>query len=622
MGALFAISFVLAILLTAFFNTQVIAGPEFRLQSERNRLRPVVIPAPRGTIYDRNGEVVATSIPGFSVVVLPGTPEVVRETLDDLQAFLGLADTEIEKLMKQRAARPHDLLTVTEDATFSQVAALEERRTSFPNLLIVDRPKRYYPAGPAIGHMIGYVAEISRDELAEDKYKNAGYTQGRWIGKAGLEKEYEFQLSGTDGARFVEVDAMGRIVNPHSTVGVQAPIPGKDIHLTIDLGLQKYLRDIFPDTLMGGIAVMEPGTGDVLALYSNPSYDPNDFVGGIPSSLWNALRSDPRKPLLDRGINALYPPGSTFKLATAAMALELGLVKPKDHMPIPCTGGMSYAGRYAKCWDHSGHGYLDLAGAVAKSCDVYFYQLGIRLGFKAMAAEGSRMGFSSRTGIDLPSERRNIFPAPPVEEWWQKQFGYAPQPNEIMGLAIGQGPDAQSVLNMAAFYSALAAGGRSLRPHLRKDSVDTKDVLDLKITPESIKALFDGLGQVTEEGGTAYLSALGRWKLYGKTGTAENPPYVDHGWFAGFAGPPNGAPEVVAVAIVEHGRHGSDVAPLVSKAAEYYLDERHHIPIDKAPTLIERWNSNRCPWGVNCIPGQKGGPLASKPKGGVLQTVE
>jgi penicillin-binding protein 2 len=209
-----------------------------------------------------------------------------------------------------------------------------------------------------------------------------------------------------------------------------------------------------------------------------------------------------------------------------------------------------------------------------------------------------------------------------VEQWWKKRFGYSPQPNEIMALSIGQGPDAQSVLNMAAFYSALAAGGRSVRPHLRKDSVDTKDVIDLKIAPESMKALFDGMGQVTEEGGTAYLSALGRWKLYGKTGTSENPPYVDHGWFAGFAGPPNGAPEVVAVAIVEHGRHGSDVAPLVAKAAEYYLDEKHHIPIDKQPTLIERWNSNRCPWGVNCIPGQKGGPLATKSTGGVLQTVE
>ena len=621
MGALFAISFVLSVLLTAFFNTQVMAGEEFKLQSERNRLRPVVIPAPRGTIYDRYGEVVATSIPGFSIVVLPGTEEIIRETLDDLQPFLGLANADVEKLMKQRDGRPHDLLTVTEDATFSQVAALEERRTSFPNLLIVDRPKRYYPAGSALGHMIGYVAEISREELEQKQYKDAGYSQGRWIGKAGLEKQYEFELSGTDGARFVEVDAMGRIVNPHSTVGVQAPVPGKDIHLTIDLGLQKYLRDIFPDTLMGAIAVMEPATGQVLALYSNPSYDPNDFVGGISTSLWRALQTDPRKPLLDRGINALYPPGSTFKLATAAMALDLGLVKPLDKMPIPCTGGMSYAGRYVKCWDHNGHGYLDLAGAVAKSCDVYFYQLGIRIGFKRMASEGSRMGFSSRTGIDLPGERRNIFPLPPVVEWWKGHFGYAPQPNEIMGLSIGQGPNAQSVLNMASFYSALATTGRSLRPHLRTDD-STMDTLDLHITPEDLAALREGMGRVTEAGGTAYLSALGRWKLYGKTGTSENPPFVDHGWFAGFAGPPNAPPEVVAVAIVEHGRHGSDVAPLASKAAEYYLDKKHHFPIDKEPTLIERWNSGRCPWEVNCIPGQKIVKRSAPVNTGVLQVVE
>lgn len=622
MGALFAISFVLSVLLTAFFNTQVMAGEEFKLQSERNRLRPVVIPAPRGTIYDRYGEVVATSIPGFSIVVLPGTKEIIRETLDDLQPFLGLANADVEKLMKQRDGRPHDLLTVTEDATFSQVAALEERRTSFPNLLIVDRPKRYYPAGSALGHMIGYVAEISKEQLEQKEYKDAGYTQGRWIGKAGLEKQYEFELSGTDGARFVEVDAMGRIVNPHSTVGVQAPVPGKDIHLTIDLGLQKYLRDIFPDTLMGAIAVMEPATGQVLALYSNPSYDPNDFVGGISTSLWRALQTDPRKPLLDRGINALYPPGSTFKLATATMALEMNLVKPAEKMPIPCTGGMSYAGRYARCWDHSGHGYLDLAGAVAKSCDVYFYQLGIRIGFKRMADEGSRMGFSDRTGIDLPSERRNIFPMPPVVEWWKGHFGYPPQPNEIMGLSIGQGPNAQSVLNMASFYAALAGKGRSLRPHMRLDDTTKVGALDLKITPESLAALMKGLGQVTEAGGTAYLSALGRWKLYGKTGTSENPPFVDHGWFAGFAGPPNAPPEVVAVAIVEHGRHGSDVAPLASKAAEYYLDKKHHFPIDKEPTLIERWNSGRCPWEVNCIPGQKIVKQSAPVDAAALQVVE
>jgi penicillin-binding protein 2 len=629
LGALFAISFILSILLTAFFNTQVVRGSEFKARSENNRLRPVVIPAPRGTMYDRYGEVVATSIPGFSVALLPGTKEVIQRTLADLQPFLGLAQSDIEELLAKRDARPNDLLTVTDDATFSQVAALEERRTSFPNLLIVDRPKRYYPAGPALGHLVGYVSEITREELQKKEFAERGYTQGRWVGKAGLEKEYEFRLAGSDGARFVEVDALGRIVNPRSTVEVQAPTPGKDLHLTLDLGLQKYLREIFPDTMAGAIAVMEPGTGEVLALYSNPTYDPNDFVGGIPSTLWRALRSDPEKPLLDRTINGLYPPGSTFKLATAAIALEKGVVKPEDHMPIPCTGGMAYAGRYARCWDHSGHGYLDLAGAIEKSCDVYFYQLGIRIGFADFAREGTRMGFSSRTGVDLPSESRNIFPTQPVKEFWIERFGNPPMANEIMPLAIGQGPNSQSVLSMATFYSALAAGnGRTYPPHLLEGLVDEKDVLDLQISEASLRAMWEGLGRVTEPGGTAYLSALGRWKLYGKTGTAQNSHGADHGWFAGFAGPRGGPPEVVAVVIVEFGQHGSDVAPLVSKAAEYYLDKKHHLPIDTQPTLIERWNEQRCPWGINCIPGESPArdmdakARARNPGAGATQVVE
>ena len=211
---MFAISFVIAVLLTAFYNTQVVRGETYSVISEGNRLRPVVIPAPRGTIYDRYGEVVATSIPGFSVVLLPGAEETIRETLTDLQPFLGLADSDVERLMRERAASPHGLLTITEDATFSQTAAIEERRASFPNLLIIDRPKRFYPAGPAIGHIIGYVSEITREELEMPIFEEAGYRQGRWIGKAGVERQYELRLAGNDGARFVEVDAMGETSVP------------------------------------------------------------------------------------------------------------------------------------------------------------------------------------------------------------------------------------------------------------------------------------------------------------------------------------------------------------------------------------------------------------------------
>ena len=467
LGSVFLITFVVSLLATAFFHTQVVNGEQYTLRSEENRLRPVVIPAPRGSILDRNGAVVATSIPGYSILLLPASEAVVRSTLEDLAPFIGLAEGQIQQLLQRRAQRPNDLLTVASDATFSQVAMLEERRSAFPTLLVVDQPKRYYPAGAALGHLVGYVAEISPQELALPVYRDAGYRQGRWVGKAGLEKEYELRLSGKDGARFVEVDARGRLVNPRASVGAHAPGAGAPVRLTIDLALQRYLHQIFPDTVKGSVVVMVPSTGEVLAMYSNPGYDPNDFVGGIPGSLWRALDGDPMKPLLNRASGTSYPPASTFKLATAAMALQMGLVESDTRMPIPCTGGMAYAGRYARCWDKRGHGAIDLATAIEKSCNVYFYQLGIRMGLKEMVARGTRMGFSTRTGLDLPGEIAGQFPTDPT--WYERRFGHAPTPSEVMSLAIGQGPNTQTVLRMALFYSALAGTGVAPEPHLVAD---------------------------------------------------------------------------------------------------------------------------------------------------------
>lgn len=591
MGALFAISFVITVLLTAFYNTQVVSGASYLLASEDNRLRPVVIPAPRGTIYDRFGEVVATSIPGFSVVLLPGSEETIQATLKDLQPFLGLADADIDKLMARRAGSPHTLLTITEDATFSQIAALEERRASFPNLLIVDRPKRFYPSGPAIGHIIGYVSEINDEELQMPVYAEAGYRQGRWIGKAGVERQYELHLSGVDGARFVEVDAKGRIVNPRSIVGVQPPEPGQDLRLTLDLELQKYIEEIFPDTMKGSVVAMVPSTGEVLAMYSNPSFDPNDFVGGISNRLWSALNNDPLKPLLDRTMVARYPPASTFKLATAVMGVKRGLVNAQSRMPIPCTGGLSYAGRYSRCWYSAGHGYLDLASAIEKSCNVYFYQLGLQIGLQEFIDDGTRIGFGERTGIDLPGEARPIFP--PSLEWYEERYGYRPKSSEVLSLSIGQGPNTQTVLRMAHFYSAIAGDGTAPPPHLVPGEGNPEGAIDLELTPEQLEQIWQGLVKVVQPGGTAVLSSLQHWQIYGKTGTAQNPPHPDHGWFVGFSGKPGGPAEIVVAAIIEHGLHGSDVSPMGAKVINHYLSRKHGIPVDPQPTYIERLESGR-----------------------------
>ena len=591
-GAVFAITFIITVLLTAFFHTQVMAGEQYAQRSEENRLRGIPIPAPRGTILDRDGEVVATSITAYSIAVLPGDSALVRNTLNDLAPFLGLAGENIEDLMQRRARRPHDLLEVTDRATFSQAAAIEERRAAFPNLMVVERPQRFYPAGEAIGHISGYVTEITREQLELPEYRQAGYKQGRLIGQAGIEKQYELTLSGRDGARFVEVDARGRVVDPRASVGARAPVPGQPIKLTLDLRLQEYTHRIFPDTMKGAVVAMVPSTGEILAMYSHPSYDPNAFVGRIPPRLWGALNTDARKPLLDRTITAQYPPASTFKTVTAAIAVQRGLLNESSRMPIACTGGMAYAGRYSRCWYRRGHGSLALPEAIEKSCNVYFYQVGIRIGLAELTRAGARLGFAQRTGIDLPGELRGIYPRDVA--WYREYFGTPAVPSDVMSLAIGQGPNAQTPLRMAYIYSAIAGNGTAPPPHLvTSDSARREGGIDLGLDARGLEALWEGLRLVTESAGTALQSSLARYKLYGKTGTAQNPQGGDHGWFVGFAGRPGGSPEITVVVIVEHGLHGDAAAPLAAKVANFYLDKKYGHPFDPEPTLGERWRAGR-----------------------------
>jgi penicillin-binding protein 2 len=592
LGALFAVTFVVAMLLTAFFHTQVVAGEQYAMRSEENRLRGIPIPAPRGTILDRNGDVVATSITSYSLAVLPGDSAVVLQTLNDLAPFLGLAASDIETLMAKRNRRPHDLLEVTNRATFSQAAAVEERRAAFSNLMVVERPQRYYPAGAAIGHLSGYVTEITKQQLELPEYRQAGYKQGRLIGQAGIEKQYELALSGRDGARFVEVDAKGRVVDPRSTVGAQAPVAGNSLKLTLDLDLQEYTHSIFPDTMKGAVVAMVPSSGEILALYSHPTYDPNAFVGRIPPRLWGALNTDPRLPMYNRTISAQYPPASTFKTITAAIGVQRGILKAGTRMPISCNGGMAYAGRYSRCWNRQGHGNVDLAGAIEESCNVYFYQVGIRIGLNELTRAGVRLGFTKQTGIDLPAEKPGIFPT--GLDWYQERFGVPPVPSDVMSLAIGQGPNSQTPLRMAYVYSALAGNGTAPAPRLvAGDTIDRGEGIDLGIDATGLEALWEGLRLVTEQEGTALQSSLARYKLYGKTGTAQNPQGDDHGWFVGFAGRPDGHPDIVVAVIVEHGLHGDAAAPLGAKVANFYLDKKYGHPFDPQPTLGERWRAGR-----------------------------
>jgi penicillin-binding protein 2 len=588
--AIVAIALMLGVLGAAFFRTQIVQNEEFTLQSEGNRFRLVPSPAARGTVYDRNGQVIAETVSGYTLEVEPGPPDSVRARVAPLLPLIGMDSSAMGEILERARKHPLEPVTVSDGLTFAQVSRLAERLPQYPWAMLDARPVRHYRYGESVAHLIGYVGEISDTELASDDWQ--GYRSGQTIGKAGIERQYERVLGGTAGARYVEVDARGKLVGRFTAQHSVPSTPGKDVHLTIDLDLQRYAHQIFPAGMRGAIVAMEPGSGEILALYSHPTYDPNQLIGRITPAVWRQLNGDPARPLVDRTTRGTYPPGSTWKLATAIVGLERKAITPEERMPFACTGGMSYAGRYSRCWKRDGHGYLNLAGAIAKSCNVYFYQLGIRLGLDRLAREGTRLGFARPTGVDLPHERTGTFPTD--REWYFRRFRWRPVPSEVMSLSIGQGPNAQTPLRMAQFYAALAGDGTSARPHLVKTDAPAPVETDLHVSPQTIQAVRVGLAEVVEEG-TARAVALRRWKLYGKTGTSQNSQDLKrpHAWFTGFAGPPGGEPEVVVAAIVEFGEHGNTTAaPLAAQMAEYYLNKRHGI---RNPPLAEQRSPEPAP---------------------------
>ncbi len=588
-GALLVVLILLAYPAAFFFRAQVVRSSTYALRSEENRLRPVAVPAPRGTIYDRNGRVIADNVPGYRISVLPGRPDSIRAAIERIRPWVEVSDARIERLLTQARRFPREPVVVRQNASQEEVAALEARRNDLPGVFIEMWPVRRYHAPYAIAHVIGYVGEITSGDLAQERF--ADYEQGMIVGQAGIERQYEEILQGTAGVRYLEVDARGAIVGSFAG-GLERPgEAGGDMRLNIDLELQEWIHRIWPHPLRGAVVALDPEDGGVLAMYSTPSYDPNRFVGGIPSELWQRLNADTLNPLLNRAVMGLYPPASTFKLATAAMALDLGVVTPEERMPVPCTGGMRYGNRYWRCWRPEGHGYQDLAGAIKHSCDVYFYQLGLRIGLETMLEQGQRLGLDNRCGIDLPQELPGTFPE--GLGFWERRFGYRPNEGEVLSLSIGQGPNDQTPLRMAQLFVALARDGSAPAPRIY-DGAPMAQSWELDLDSAEIAALQLGMREVVSPGGTAhYRAALEHWDMTGKTGTAENTLSKqelaeDHAWFVGIAGPWDREPEIVVAAIVEFGGGGSRVAaPIVAKASDFYLRRRYGMPIDTLQTLRE-----------------------------------
>jgi len=579
---------VVGILMLSFFRVQILGHGKYQLQSETNRLRPIPLPAPRGVIYDRNGRVLAENVPGYTVSLLPGPEANLRSTLARIASIANIDSAAIERVLQRAHRAPYQPVLVLGDAPFTVVSALEERRVAIPGLLIQAEPKRFYPDTAVVAHLIGYVGEVTEAERASSRF--AAVRLGGLVGKYGLELEYDDTLRGSEGLRFVEVSAKGQMVRDAEAAANLNPVPGKDLHTTIDLDLQLFISRIFPGGQRGAVIALNPNTGEVLALYSAPGFDPNAFVGGISATYWRSLNESPAHPLLDRAIQARYPPGSTWKLAVAAMALKRGIVGPRSKMPIPCRGGLQYGNRYFRCWNARGHGDLTLTEAIAQSCDVYFYQLGIKLGVSSLLEDANAWGFRGRTGIDLPGELPSEFPTGP--EYYDRVYGPRRWTSAVaLNLAIGQGENAQTLVQMVRLYQQLASDGNMRTPFVVRPAsagAASAENVSLDLSAEQLATLRRAMIAVVEQG-TARGSRLASLSIAGKTGTAQNPHGPNHGWFIGFAPPEK--PEIVVGAIVEFAREGPYVAPLVSRTIAHYLgiDDRSAaamrvvLPSDSAP---------------------------------------
>lgn len=566
--ATLALGAVILSLMGAFFNAQVLQHDRYKLQSQENRLRALPLPAPRGIIYDRYGNIIAENLPGYSVSIAPVNVDSLKSSLNHLASVITLSPDQINAAVRRFRRDPNRPTLIMSDASMSIVSVLEEHRINFPRLIIQSVPKRFYPDGPAVASFVGYTGEVTDADLNSPAYK--GYKPGQLVGKGGIEKEYEKVLRGTEGVRYDEVDARGRQVRQATPRLDLNPEPAPPLYTNIDLDLQRYVATVFGDSLVGGAIALDPRDGGVLALYSAPSYDVNKFTGGIPEDYWKSLLADDRRPLVNKVTQGRYPPGSTFKLATAVTALEDGVVTMDEHMPEPCTGGFQYGNRYFKCWDKKGHGSISLGRAIEVSCDVYFYQLGLKLGLSRMIAGGVSLDMREKTGIDLPDEKRALWPY--AVDYYNKTYGARGWSNAVtLNLSIGQGENSQTVVNMAKFYAALATDGSAPTPEIVKRAPSKTRIF--KLNQEQMDGLRTALAGVIGQG-TAQSARIQGVMLAGKTGTAQtgkrvNGVELNHAWFVGFA--PADKPTIVVAVMLEYGGHGGRAAHVASSIIAHYL---------------------------------------------------
>jgi penicillin-binding protein 2 len=563
---------ILLVFMLDFWNLQGVHGDEYASLAENNRLRRIPLKPTRGEIYDRNEEVIASTRPSLDLVLRREGRLDLRPQLDRLAPILGVPVEELHERLDAVRGRPlFEPLVVKEDVSLAELARIEVRREDFPSAEIRQHERRHYPERELIAHSIGYVGEVSENQLASNERE---LQRGDIVGKTGIERTYDDPLRGHRGWMVVSVNSVGRQIGDARVL--EDPDHGLPLQVTLDLRLQRALLEGLGEESGAGIFI-DVRTGDVLAMISTPSFDPNLFADGISHRAWEAITQDPRRPLHDRAIASFYAPGSTFKVVMAVAGLETGTITP-DHREF-CNGSTVIYGRRRLCWKRGGHGWVDLEQALAHSCNVYFYKLGQELGIDAIHKYGKMFGLGAESGIDIPGEERGILPS---REWklaTQREQWY---PGDTISVAIGQGLLAVTPVQMARMMSAVATGGTLVTPRLWKG--DPMEVQQLEISQRTLTIVRRAL-ELAVEDGTGRRATGGEFTVAGKTGTAQVYKHSagidaddlpkeerDHAWFVGYA--PVDDPQIAFAIVVEHGGHGgSSAAPIARRVLEVYFED-------------------------------------------------
>ncbi len=584
-----AMAIVLAVfgaLFMRLFYLQILEGPEYRRLSENNCIRLQEIPAPRGLIFDRNGRMLVDNRPSFNLTIVLKDARPLGRTLEKLSQLMGVSVAELKSRIAARKASAYKPIVLMHDMDRDLLAAVEVHRFDLPGVAVSVQPRRQYLNHDVAAHLIGYLGEVNLKELKSAG--GAGYKPGDFIGKLGAEKTFEKLLRGKAGGRQVEVNAAGQVVRVLNTVDAK---PGYNIYLTLDLALQAKARDLL-EGLAGAVVAMDPNDGEILAMASSPSFDLNVFVSGLTPGKWRSLSRNPFRPLENKAIQGEYPPGSTYKIVTAIAGLEEGVID--ENTTFFCPGFYRFGNRIYRCWKRGGHGNVNVVKALAESCDVFFYNVGHRLGVDRLAWYAHACGLGRPTGIALDHEAGGLIP---TASWKRKRTGVPWQRGETLSVAIGQGYDLATPLQNVVMISAIANGGLRYQPMILKriETAEGRVVRQLRpklvgrlpVSPRTLALVRQGLWQVVNgKHGTARICRVKGIEISGKTGTSQvvgrkkgetgkvvRPAHRRaHAWFVAYA--PSDNPRIAVAVVVEHGEHGSSAAsPIARELIKTYLGE-------------------------------------------------